>query len=427
MSSRHTLLTSGLLGSAVAFGLGIGPAAAGTLTVVHSFTGGADGSNPYKSATVDSAGNLYGETFWGANACADSYEYPGVGCGTVYKITPSGTTSTLITYKGATNGAAGSANVTVADGYVVDAAYQGGPANLGVISAVKTDGTGFVALHKFAGTDGANPDSFVRVGPNNILYSVAESGGPGYNGTSGSGNGVLFSLTTTGVYTPQHDFSGGAEGGNPGRIFLDSSGTISGATTAGGSCSGTGLPTNGCGVVYSFVPSTGVFTPLYTFSGGTDGYSPEIGGLAANGTLYGATSAGGADGEGTLFELKKTASGYSYQTLWTFTGGSDGATPLGAPSLSANGTLVGTTFYGPVTQTSSGAGTLYTFKNGVLTTLFTFVNDTNGGYPEGTPIMTSSGTIYGTAAFGGSNATCYTSGGTLISTYGCGVVYLYTP
>jgi uncharacterized repeat protein (TIGR03803 family) len=416
-----------LLGAGLAIGMCAGSAAAATLTVVHDFTGGADGSTPYKAPTVDTAGNIYGETMWGANVCPDSYEYAGIGCGTVYEIAPSLATTALVTYKGSTNGAAGFANVTVAGGYVVDAAYQGGPANLGEISAVKTGGGGFVILHKFAGTDGANPNTFVRVGPDNILYSVANTGGPGYNGTAGSGSGVLFSLTTTGVYTPQHYFGGGADGGAPGRIFLNSSGTIFGATSVGGSCSGTGLPANGCGVVYQFVPSTGVFTVLYTFTGGADGYSPGLGGLAANGTLYGSTGYGGADGEGTLFQLTKTKNGYTYKTLWTFTGGSDGAEPLGAPSLSSNGTLVGTTFYGPITQTSSGAGTLYTFANGTLTTLFTFTNDANGGYPEGTPVMTSNGTIYGTAAFGGSNIPCNTAGGTLISSYGCGVVYKYVP
>ena len=77
-----------------------GPALAGTLSVVHSFTGGADGATPYKATTLDSLGNAYGETFYGAGACPDSYTYAHVGCGTVYKIDTSGVLTTLVHLQG---------------------------------------------------------------------------------------------------------------------------------------------------------------------------------------------------------------------------------------------------------------------------------------------------------------------------------------
>jgi uncharacterized repeat protein (TIGR03803 family) len=424
-SSALYRLRTGLLAGCVALALAAPCALAGTLTVLHSFTGGADGSNPYKSATIDSAGNLYGQTTWGADACPDSYEYAGIGCGTTYALSPAGALKPLVTFLGPTNGAAGLANVTLYQGYVVAGADFGGSADLGLMFAVKTNGTSFKVLHTFKGKDGSHPNSFARIASNGTLYSVASEGGPAYSSTN-AGDGVLFAITPSFAYVPEHYFSGGADGANPGRVFLDSSGTIYGSTNVGGGCSGTGVPANGCGVIYRFVPSTGVFTVLYTFTGGADGYLPQIGGIDAAGNLYGGTVYGGADGDGTLFELKNANGNYSYTLLYTFTGGADGANPYGPPSLAPNGTLVGTTFYGPVTQSGSGAGTLYTFKKGVLTTLFTFSNDANGGYPEGTPIMTSSGDIYGTTAFGGI-APCNTSGGTLISTYGCGVVYEYTP
>jgi uncharacterized repeat protein (TIGR03803 family) len=419
--------TATLIAACAVAGLAAPPVDAGTLTILHNFTGGADGSNPYKTASIDAAGNLYGETTWGANICPDSYQFPGIGCGAVYKLTPSGTTSPLVTFLGASNGATGLANVTLFGGHVVGAAYGGGPANLGLVYAVKTDGTGYVVLHKFAGSDGAHPTSFPRITANQTLYSVTPSGGPGYTGIDGSGDGVLFAILPNRTYQVQHFFSGGADGATPGRIVLDSAGTVFGATSAGGSCTGTGLPANGCGVVYSYVPSTGAFTVLYTFAGGADGYAPQIGAIGPDGSLYGNTSYGGTHSQGTLFKLTKTGTGYSYSTLWAFTGGSDGASPFSPPTLTANGTLVGVTFYGPVTGTSTGAGTLYSLKNGVLTTLFTFTNDANGGYPQGTPIVTSAGAIVGTTAFGGSNAVCQTSTGVLISSFGCGTVFKYVP
>ncbi len=250
-------------------------------------------------------------------------------------------------------------------------------------------------------------------------------------GQDKSGFGVLFEITTAGTYVPQHDFSGGADGGEPGRIFFDASGNIYGGTAIGGSCTGTGLPAAGCGTVYQFVPSTGQFNVLYTFTGTTDGYEPALGGFDSRGILYGATEFGGANGYGTLFKLvpNPKTGGYAYVHLYDFTGGSDGGDPVN-PFVQPNGTLVGGTTIGPVVSSDDqGAGVLYKFTPGTsqFQTLYTFTNNAHGGYPFGTPTVNpATGIIYGTTTYGGV-VPCSTTGGTLISSFGCGTVFEFKP
>jgi uncharacterized repeat protein (TIGR03803 family) len=60
----------------------LGPS--GKETVLHNFTGGADGGLPASGLTMDSAGNLYGAADEGGDLKCN----PPYGCGTVFKITP---------------------------------------------------------------------------------------------------------------------------------------------------------------------------------------------------------------------------------------------------------------------------------------------------------------------------------------------------
>ena len=132
----------------------------------------------------------------------------------------------------------------------------------------------------------------------------------------------------------------------------------------------------------------------------------------------------GADGYGSLFKLTKGTGGYTYSNLWNFTGGADGAYPEAPPALlSGSGDrMIGTTFEGPVNGTN--AGTLWEYANGRVTTLYTFTGGADGGNPQGTPVLDTSGNVYGTTSYGGV-APCNTTGGTLISTFGCGTVFEY--
>ena len=96
-------------------------------------------------------------------------------------------------------------------------------------------------------------------------------------------------------------------------------------------------------------------------SNGVDGANPSASLVAdADGDLFGTTANGGADGDGTVFEIVKTASGYaSTPTVLVSFDGADGANPLGSLIIDAHGDLFGTTENGG----TSGAGTVFEIAN----------------------------------------------------------------
>jgi uncharacterized repeat protein (TIGR03803 family) len=147
---------------------------------------------------------------------------------------------------------------------------------------------------------------------------------------------------------------------------------------------------------------------LDSFTGGPAGSFPEAGlAIAPNGVLYGTTYSGGTSGWGTVFELIPPATKgqpWTQKTLYSFTGGADGANPMGNLVFGSNNVLYGTTYQGG----STGFGTVFQLTpatGGVWNqkTLYTFQGGTDGAYPEAGVIQNSSTlVIYGTTLYGGS-------------------------
>jgi uncharacterized repeat protein (TIGR03803 family) len=139
-----------------------------------------------------------------------------------------------------------------------------------------------------------------------------------------------------------------------------------------------------------------IVTTLYSFTGtGTDGGTPLASLTLNDGILYGTTAYGGSSGNGTVFSVPVT--GGPATTLYSFTGGTDGSTPV------ANLLLNGSTLYG-TTQVggSSGDGTVFSMPatGGPATTLYSFTGGTDGASPSAGLVL-SGNTLYGTAAGGG--------------------------
>jgi uncharacterized repeat protein (TIGR03803 family) len=263
-------------------------------------------------------------------------------------------------------------------------------------------------LINFDTTDGASPFAGLVQAADGSLYGTTYAGGVSQAGT-------VFKMTPSGTLTTLHSFcsqSGCADGGVPFSAPVQATnGSLYGTASEGG--------VNGYGTIYRIAPS-GVLTTLYSFcaqSACSDGAGPVAGLIqATDGDLYGTTLGGGAYGDGTVFKITLTG---TLTTLYSFcaqAGYSDGAGPQAALVQASDGNFYGTTGYGGANRD----GTVFQITpGGALTTLATFLGP-NGANPYGTLVQASDGSLYGTTLFGGvdyGSIFRITLSGTLTSVY----------
>jgi uncharacterized repeat protein (TIGR03803 family) len=227
--------------------------ATGKETVLYSFTGGADGAFPYGSLLRSSAGSLYGTTSAGGTTTGNCFPS---GCGVVFQVNAAGTESVLHSFTGSPDGAYPYAGLIVdSAGNLYGTTYSGGAGACtnGCGAVFKLDATGTESvLHSFAGypTDGAFPYAGVVRDTAGNLYGTAAYGGA-------SDNGVVFELNTAETETVLYSFKGTTDGGVPrAPLILDSKGNLYGTTysdgIAGTACGGS--PEDSCGVVFKVEP-----------------------------------------------------------------------------------------------------------------------------------------------------------------------------
>jgi len=286
-------IASGYSGYGVVFKLDT----TGTETVLHSFTGGADGSGP-GGVIRDSAGNLYGTTGGGGIAnCLFG------GCGVVYKLDTTGTETVLYSFTGGSDGSGPGDVILDSAGNLYGITDGGGASNLGVVFKLDTTGAETV-LHSFTGgADGSGADGGVLILDSaGNLYGTTALGGA-------SNLGVVFKLDTTGTETVLYSFTGGADGSGPAGVILDSAGNLYGITQGGGSANcplAEAILMPNCGLVYK-LDTTGTQRVLPTFTGGADGGWPNGVIRDAAGNLYGTTDGGGASNRGVVFTIAAPA------------------------------------------------------------------------------------------------------------------------
>jgi uncharacterized repeat protein (TIGR03803 family) len=311
-------------------------------TVLYSFTGGADGAEPYKGVTLGRDGSLYGTAVTGGSGSCEG------GCGVVYKLTNSGGTWTrtvIHAFTGGHDGSGPGARVTVdRDGNVYGMTPTGGTYGLGTIFRIyhgPRGGWNFRVIHTFTGgADGGSGSAGRMIVHNGYLFGAATTGGA-------HGSGVVFKLTPREVgewdFRTIYSFQGQPDGSFPyGALLFDRSGNIYGTTYYGG--------TNNIGAVYELSPRpVGEWEErlLYSFQGGTDGNSPISNLIFDNaGNLYGTTSEGGL-GSGTIFQLSPIGGGQWTETVvHLFQGPPDGAFPYNGMVADRLGNLYGATVHG---------------------------------------------------------------------------------
>jgi uncharacterized repeat protein (TIGR03803 family) len=297
----------------------------GTETILYTFPGGSSGGGP-NGLLMDPSGNLYGTTQGGGNNLS-----PG---GVIFKITASGTESTIYSFQPADGDGSAPTSTLIRDssGNLYGTTTNGGSHNAGVV--FKFNASGYSILYQFTGgADGAHPyRSRLVMDSAGNLYGLTNSGGA-------YGYGTVFKLTSAGQESVLYSFTGGNDGANPlGDLLLDSAGNFYAVTTLGGA--------NGNGVVFK-VSSSGQESVLYTFGPGLQG-DPQSGVLMDSaGNLYGTTTFGGANNRGSVFEL--TSSG-QYNVLYSFSGSADGGRPWGGLFEDTQGNLYGTTIDGGASQ-----------------------------------------------------------------------------
>ena len=334
-------------------------AANADVSVLHTFTGGNDGSYPDGNLTADAAGNLYGTTQIGG----------AYGAGTVFEISPT-----------------------------ADGQWR------------------FYVLYTFTGgADGGNPLASLVFDAAGNAYSTTSSGGA-------NGFGTVFELTPQPNHGYARDekvlysFQGGTDGIAPaGGVVFDAQGNLYGTTTTGGTLHIGCPPAKGCGTIYELSPTgNGLWqeTVLRRLSDAFgEGASPGSALVFdAAGNLYGTTYMGGNNlvcngyGCGSVFELMPPTTGkhWRYKNLIDFNQ-TNGALPWGGVILSADGsTIYGSTSYGGVNN--KGTVFAFTLESGKwkFKSIYSF-DGLNGLQPAGNLALDTAGNLYGATYEGGAN------------------------
>ncbi len=241
----------------------------------------------------------------------------------------------------------------------------------------------YTGLGSFTGTTGTGPSGAIAVGLGGEFLGTAGSGGA-------YGDGTVYGLNvTSGAVTAMASFNG-ADGAQPVSGLVAGPGyqQYFGTTRAGG--------TAGEGTIFVYDAGTATITRLASFTP-TTGQGPTAGALAidAHGDLFGTTTRGGPDNDGTVFEL---AAGSGTITTVAAFNGTNGRLPAASVDVDAQGNLFGTTEYGGAADDGTAfeipAGT------GTVSTLVSF-DGANGAHPTVTPVLGSNGNLYGATAAGG--------------------------
>jgi uncharacterized repeat protein (TIGR03803 family) len=364
-------------------------AAATTMATAQTYTDlfnfdGTHGGDPHGQLLQGRNGNLYGTTFYGGDL-SDCWT---MGCGTIFKITTTGTLTTFYRFLCDVNICTGYAYrpeaglVLGPGGTFYGTTEYGGANNRGTVFKITPTGT-LTILYSSEWWSDYPTGGLIRATDGNF-YGTTEGVGGDY--------GTVFKITPGGTLTTLYTFCaepGCTDGAYPYAGLVQATDGKFYGTTSGGA--------NGYGTVFKIAPA-GILTTLHSFNA-TDGGNPSAALVQATaGNFYGTTYSGGANGYGTVFKISP---GGTLTTLHSFNN-TDGANPVAGLVQATDGIFYGTTSGG-----ANGYGTVFKITpGGRLTTLHSF--DSADGAPVARLIQATDGSFYGTTTYD-----VFRSGGTV--------------
>jgi uncharacterized repeat protein (TIGR03803 family) len=381
-----------------------------TEVVLHNFGGGNDGSSPSSALIFDGAGNLYGTTFAGGTGPC------GGGCGTVFRLAPSGgtyTESVVYSFQGSANSdGANPLGALTADatGNFYGLTGAGGPKDCGTVFELSPDSGGSWTekiLYSFCASgsniDGAYPNGKLIFDASGNLYGVTGFGGE-------HDTGVVFELLrSSGRWKQEVLYSfanaGGLDGNQPTGIIFDNAGNVFGVTMWGGT-----KAVNGAGVVFELVQKAGerwTEKVIHRFSVYGTNLQTPTGGLIfdAAGNLYMTMSRGGLGGAGIVRFTRTRGGAFKGYTLRCFPGPQELQSYEGLVFDSA-GALYSASSVGKTGCTKSGCGFVYKLSPGRphwTEMRLAIMHGSDGANPIGGVVFDDKGNLFGATSAGGQN------------------------
>jgi len=409
MKELSTIVLAGLLGCALAQPASATDSGKFREKLLYSFKGGVDGA--YPDELLDVKGLLYSTTgAGGGSGCG------GQGCGTVFALDPdSGKEKVIYSFCSQANCTDGSvpwAGLIDVNGIFYGTTADGGAYNEGTVFSVNPHSGAETVLYSFCSRqncpDGQYPEAGLVI-IHGTLYGTTNQGGANQRG-------VVFSVDlSTGTEKLVYSFcseANCADGATPYQLTAVKD-TVYGAAGGGGA--------SGYGVVFALDPSKGAETVLYSFCSAarcSDGAEPQSPVVSVNGTLYGTTYYGGtgscaignAPGCGTAFALDpETGAQTVLYSLCSQKDCKDGLYPGLGALIDLGGSLYGTAADGGSSDCQGpffpGCGVAFALDPGTGTETVIHSFDGRHGHVDGkfptTGLIDVKGTLYGTTAQGG--------------------------
>lgn len=270
---------------------------------------------------------------------------------------------------------------------IIGVTNSGGSDNLGVIFKTDINGDNYTVLQELKYTNpGSSPDNSALCEVNGKLYGTT-----GYGGRYDKGTLYEYDLATS-THTKLHDFDGENTGRTPySNVILASNGMLYGTTLKGGA--------NDVGTLFEYNIATKTLAKKLDFGGttlGMDVYANVV--QASNGKLYGLTNRGGLNDYGVLYEYDYITD--TFTKLIDFNGTNIGSSPTILVEVE-NGVMYGTTSAGGIND--NGTIFKYTIATNTLEKKFDFNVDTSGSSLSLGLMLASNGNLYGLTRFGGLN------------------------